>query len=93
MPAKPRILQHGRLTPAVEAALADALAGGRIAGAAPDVFEDEPNVPAALLALDNAVLLPHMASATHETRAAMGELVLENLRRFFRDGRPATPVV
>jgi lactate dehydrogenase-like 2-hydroxyacid dehydrogenase len=75
-----------------EAALVDALTHKRIAGAALDVFEDEPNVPAALFALDNVVVLPHIASATHETRQAMADLVLENLRAFFRDGKLLTPV-
>jgi hydroxypyruvate reductase len=59
----------------------------RIAGAGLDVFADEPNVPAAFFALENAVLLPHVASATVETRTAMGNLQLENLRRHF-SGRP-----
>ena len=55
----------------------------RVAGAGLDVFDDEPNVPAAFYALENAVLLPHVASATVETRTAMGNLQLENLRRHF----------
>ncbi len=76
-----------------EAALVDALVNKRLAGAALDVFEDEPNVPQALLALDNVVLLPHIASATHETRKAMADLVFDNLRSFFRDGKLLTPVV
>jgi len=59
--------------------------------AAPHVFEDEPNVPAVLLPLDNVVLLPHIASSTHETFKAMEDLVLDNLRSFFR--RLVTPVV
>ncbi len=75
-----------------EAALVDALANRRIAGAGLDVFENEPQVPEALFALDNVVLLPHLASATHETRQAMADLVLENLRSFFADGRIVTPV-
>lgn len=70
-----------------EKALVDALASGRIAGAGLDVFEDEPRVPEALFALDNVVLLPHLASNTHETRAAMGERVEDNLAAFFA-GRP-----
>jgi lactate dehydrogenase-like 2-hydroxyacid dehydrogenase len=76
-----------------EAALVDALLNKRIAGAALDVYEDEPNVPPALFALDNVVLLPHIASATHETRQAMADLVLDNVRAFFRDGKLLTPVV
>lgn len=75
-----------------ESALVDALVAKRIAGAALDVFENEPNVPAALLSLDNVVLLPHVGSATHETRRAMGDLVIANLRSFFDDGRLLTPV-
>ncbi|GAB2685358.1 2-hydroxyacid dehydrogenase [Saccharopolyspora gloriosae] len=75
-----------------EPALVSALAEGRIAGAALDVFADEPNVPAPLLELDNVLLLPHIASATHETRQAMGELTFHNLDRFMTDGTLATPV-
>ena len=75
-----------------ETALVAALSAGRIAGAALDVFADEPRVPEALLALDNVVLTPHIASATTDTRAAMGQLVLDNLESFFRDGRALTPV-
>lgn len=70
-----------------EAALVRALQEGRIAGAGLDVFEDEPRVPAALMALDKVVLLPHIASATHETRRAMAERVMANLRGFFQAGR------
>ncbi|KAF0813042.1 2-ketogluconate reductase [Andreprevotia sp. IGB-42] len=62
-----------------EAALVAALQQGVIAGAGLDVFEDEPNVPAALLGMDNVVLLPHIGSATEETRQAMGELTFANL--------------
>jgi len=75
-----------------EAALVEALQAGRIAGAALDVFEDEPNVPPALFALDNVVLLPHIASATRETRQAMVDCVLANLRNWFDRGRLLTPV-
>lgn len=73
-------------------ALVTALAEKRIAGAALDVFVDEPRVPEALFAMDNVVLTPHIASATTDTRAAMGQLVLDNLESFFRDGRALTPV-
>jgi len=76
-----------------EAALVEALQAERIAGAALDVFEDEPNVPHALLAQENVVLLPHIASATHETRQAMADCVLANLRNWFDSGRLLTPVV
>jgi lactate dehydrogenase-like 2-hydroxyacid dehydrogenase len=70
-----------------EAALVRALADKRIAGAGLDVFENEPNVPAELMALDNVVLLPHIASATRETRQAMADRVYDNLQSFFADGR------
>jgi lactate dehydrogenase-like 2-hydroxyacid dehydrogenase len=76
-----------------EAALVAALQNGSLGAAALDVFQDEPNVPRALLSMDNVVLQPHQASATHGTRAAMGQLVLDNLAAHFA-GRPLlTPVV
>ena len=75
-----------------EPALVAALAAKRVAGAALDVFADEPRVPEALLAMDNVVLTPHIASATTDTRAAMGQLVLDNLASFFETGRALTPV-
>ncbi len=64
-----------------EAALARALAGREIAGAALDVFEREPAIESALVALDNVILVPHLASATHDAREAMGMLCIEALRR------------
>jgi lactate dehydrogenase-like 2-hydroxyacid dehydrogenase len=67
-----------------EAALVAALRGGRLAGAGLDVFEREPQVSPELLAMENVVLLPHLGSATQETRVAMGMRALENLRLFFR---------
>ncbi|CAN7601985.1 2-hydroxyacid dehydrogenase [Acidovorax sp. LjRoot117] len=75
-----------------EAALIDALTHRRIAGAGLDVFEDEPRVPEALMVLDNVVLTPHTASATHETRRAMADLVLENLDAFYTQGAVSVPV-
>jgi phosphoglycerate dehydrogenase-like enzyme len=74
-----------------EAALIEALRQKRIAGAGLDVFEDEPNVPRELFALDNVVLLPHIASGTEETRQAMADRVFDNLQGFFRDGRMVSP--
>ncbi|MDP6875227.1 MAG: 2-hydroxyacid dehydrogenase [Alphaproteobacteria bacterium] len=73
-------------------ALVAALAEGRIAGAALDVFDGEPDVPGELLAMENVVLTPHIASSTAETRRAMADLVYDNLRAHF-DGKPVlTPV-
>lgn len=62
-----------------EAALIEALASNKIAGAGLDVYENEPHVPEALRALDNCVLLPHLGSATVETRIAMGQMALDNI--------------
>jgi hydroxypyruvate reductase len=70
-----------------EAALVEALTSGTIAGAGLDVFENEPNVPAPLLALDNVVLTPHVGSATWQTRRAMADLAFGNLEAHFA-GRP-----
>jgi lactate dehydrogenase-like 2-hydroxyacid dehydrogenase len=70
-----------------EAALVQALERKTIAGAGLDVFEKEPQVTQALVAMDNVVLLPHLGSATRETRVAMGMRAFENLQRFF-SGQP-----
>ena len=75
-----------------EPALVAALTAGGVAGAALDVFADEPDVPEPLLGLDNVVLLPHIGSATTETREAMGDLAFRNLRQFLTDGTLVTPV-
>jgi lactate dehydrogenase-like 2-hydroxyacid dehydrogenase len=71
-----------------EKALVEALKSGKIAGAALDVYEDEPEVTAELLTLENVVTLPHLGSATVETRIAMGERVLKNLEAFFAGKEP-----
>lgn len=76
-----------------EPALIEALAEGRLGGAALDVFANEPHVPDALFAMDQVVLVPHQASATLETRTAMGELVLANLAAYFAGEPLPTPVV
>lgn len=68
-------------------ALVEALANGGIAGAGLDVFANEPEVPAALVKMENVVLLPHLGSATEETRVAMGMKAFENLTAFFA-GKP-----
>ena len=70
-----------------EQALIKALQNKKIGGAGLDVYKDEPNIPEALLTLDNAVLLPHVASATNETRQAMAELVFENLLSYAKTGK------
>ena len=75
-----------------ETALVAALEAGKLGWAALDVFEHEPKVPQALLGSDQAVLLPHIGSATLETRQDMENLMLENLRAFFETGRVVTPV-
>jgi lactate dehydrogenase-like 2-hydroxyacid dehydrogenase len=68
-----------------EAALVRALADGTIKSAGLDVFENEPHVPDALLTMDNVVLLPHVGSATRETRQAMADLCRRNLDRWFTE--------
>ncbi len=75
-----------------EAALVAALEEGRLGAAGLDVFEDEPRIPDALKAMENVVLLPHVGSATVETRRAMGDLVCDNLDAWLADGRIVTPV-
>jgi lactate dehydrogenase-like 2-hydroxyacid dehydrogenase len=75
-----------------EPALVKALQDGTIKGAGLDVFADEPNIPAPLLAMDNVVLLPHVGSATRETRQAMGDLCKANLDAWFH-GRPLPTLI
>jgi lactate dehydrogenase-like 2-hydroxyacid dehydrogenase len=70
-----------------ETALLAALQSGALGAAALDVFADEPRVPPALFTLENVVLQPHVGSATQETRAAMGQLVIDNLVAHFA-GQP-----
>lgn len=74
-------------------ALIWALQKDELAGAALDVFADEPHVPDALLAMDKVILSPHQGSATHQTRAAMGALVVANLQAFFAGEPLLTRVV
>ena len=75
-----------------EDALVEALLAGRLAGAGLDVFAHEPQVPEALLAMDNVVLLPHVGSGTVQTRAAMESLTLRNLESYLQTGQLVTPV-
>jgi glyoxylate reductase len=75
-----------------EAVLVDALRAGTIAGAGLDVFEREPEVHPGLLELENVVLLPHLGSATIETRTAMGVLAAENVLAVLAGRPPLTPV-
>jgi len=75
-----------------EAALIEALASGKILAAGLDVYENEPQVPEALLKLDNAVLLPHVGSASGPTRLAMANLVVDNLFSWMDGKGPLTPV-
>ncbi|MBJ7289219.1 2-hydroxyacid dehydrogenase [Williamsia sp.] len=76
-----------------EQALVELLGNGGLAGAGLDVFTAEPEVPAALLAADNVVLLPHVGSGTVETRAAMEALTLRNLAEYLESGTLTTAVV
>jgi len=75
-----------------EPALVHALEAGTIKAAGLDVFVDEPHVPKALLAMENVVLLPHVGSATHETRKAMGDLCKANLDAWFA-GKPLLTLI
>ena len=86
------LINVGRGSVVDEAALVSALKSGMIRSAGLDVFANEPHVPAELIALPNAVLLPHVGSASVHTRGAMGQLVVDNLESWFQKGTPLTPV-
>jgi glyoxylate reductase len=75
-----------------EAALAWALQHRLLAGAALDVYENEPSIDPGLLQLDNVLLVPHLASATTETRTAMADLAVENVLAVLAGRPPLTPV-
>lgn len=86
------LINVGRGTVVDEQALIAALKAGTILTAGLDVFEDEPKVPAELIAMDHIVLLPHVGSASVHTRLAMGQLVVDNLLSWFAGKGPLTPV-
>ena len=90
--AKGTLINIARGSVVDEAALIAALQHGTIRGVGLDVFENEPQVPEALLQCENAVLLPHLGSGTHETRAEMARLVVENLAAHFSGAALLTPV-
>lgn len=92
IPAHAHLVNTARGSVVDQEALIDALTHRRIAGAGLDVFEHEPAVPAELLALPNVCAIPHMASATVESRTAMGMMVIENLDAFFAGQQPPNRV-
>jgi hydroxypyruvate reductase len=88
-----RLVNIARGSVVDQPALIAALSSHAIAGAALDVYADEPRVPEALMTLDNVVLAPHIASATHATRAVMGNLMIDNLLAHFAGKKLLTPVL
>eukprot|EP01018_Ginkgo_biloba_P011972 Gb_37290 [translate_table: standard] len=89
---KGTLVNIGRGSLVDENELVKALIEGRLGGAGLDVFEDEPNVPEQLFNMDNVVLLPHVGTATWETRRAMADLVVGNLEAYFLKKPLLTPV-
>lgn len=90
--AKGKLVNVARGTLVDEPAMLELLQNGGLGGAALDVFEKEPQVPDAFFALDNVVLSPHQGSATHQTRDAMGALLIANLEAHFA-GEPLISAV
>ena len=88
-----RLVNIARGSVVDQPALIAALQSRQLAGAALDVYADEPRVPEALMKLDNVVLAPHIASATHATRRAMGDLMIDNLLAHFAGKPLLTPVI
>ena len=86
------VVNAARGTLVVDEALAEALRSGRVAAAGLDVFRREPHVPDVYLGLENIVLTPHIATATVETREAMGKSVLEGIKACLDGRRPANLV-
>ncbi|MEH6519846.1 2-hydroxyacid dehydrogenase [Sulfitobacter sp.] len=87
-----RLINIARGNVVEQAALISALQANEIGGAGLDVYEFEPEVPQALLDLDNVVLLPHLGTATEEVRVDMGRMAVENLQAFLRGDTPPNPV-
>ncbi|BAT98508.1 hypothetical protein LR48_Vigan406s017100 [Vigna angularis] len=87
------LINIGRGKHVDETELVSALVEGRLGGAGLDVFENEPSVPEELFGLENVVLLPHVGSATVETRTAMADLVLGNLEAHFLGKPLLTPLI
>ena len=92
MPSSAYLINTARGPIVDEAALVEALAEGVIAGAGLDVFEEEPNVHPGLLGLDNVVLVPHLGSATVETRTAMADLAARNVAAVLGGRSPITAI-
>ncbi|TDL91320.1 2-hydroxyacid dehydrogenase [Meridianimarinicoccus aquatilis] len=86
------LINVGRGPVVDEQEMVKALQDGRLGSAGLDVFEFEPQVPAALFAMDQVTLLPHVGSATVETRRAMGDLAVNNLKQFLANGTTISPV-
>jgi glyoxylate reductase len=76
-----------------ETALTELLAQGQIAGAGLDVYENEPDITSALMAMPNVVLLPHIGSATIEGRLSMGDKVIINIRTYIDGHSPPDRVI
>lgn len=92
MPAGSYLINTARGQLVDEQAMIDALDSGHLAGVGLDVFEDEPHVPQGLLDRENAILLPHIGSATMETRNTMSELVANNVVKVLAGEPPLTPI-
>ncbi|PLC53568.1 hydroxyacid dehydrogenase [Pollutimonas nitritireducens] len=86
------LINISRGTVVDETAMVNALVSGELGGAGLDVYESEPTVPDALKTLDNVVIVPHIASATSETRKAMADLVAANAEAFAKTGNVITPI-